>query len=72
MPSSMLIARPRSLLLLALLVCAANLYPSQFGGFRQPLSKRLAPTVTCEKQVSVGLDYGLMRKLGSKRRARCV
>ena len=72
MPGAMLIARPLSLLLLALLACAANLYPSQLGGFREPLSKRLAPTVTCEQQVSVELDYGLMRKHGSQRRARCV
>ncbi len=72
MPGSMLITRPFSLLLLALLVCAANLYPSQFGGFREPIARRLAPTVTCEQQVSVELDYGLQRLSARGRRARCV
>ena len=72
MPGSMLIARPLSLLLLALLACAADLYPSQLGGFREPVSKRLGPTAICEQQVAVELDYGLMRKPGSRRRARCV
>jgi hypothetical protein len=51
--SFMLIARPFTLLFLALLTCAANLYPSQFGGFREPISKRFAPTVKVSRAPNV-------------------
>ncbi len=68
----MLLTRPLLLVFLAFLASAANLYPSQFGGFRAPLSQRVAPAVACEQQVSVELDYGQMRRPGSRRRARCV
>ncbi len=70
--AAMLVTRPFLLLFLALLASAANLYPSQFGGFRAPLSQRFAPAVACEQQVAMELDYGKLRQPGSRRRARCA
>ena len=67
----MLIARPFLLLAIALLASAVNLFPSQFGGFREPLARRFTPVPTCDQQVSVDMDFGQERWRGSRRRARC-
>jgi len=67
----MLIARPLTLLLIGLVAATANLTPSQLGGFRQPLADRFIKPGACDQQVVQEQDFGILRRVGTKRRPRC-
>lgn len=67
----MLFARPFFILGLAIIVLLGSTTPSRMGGLREPLAQRLIAPPACEQQVAQEMDFGLERRKGSRRRARC-
>ncbi len=68
---SMLFVRPLHAVVLLVLVALVTFEPRSFGGFRDPLARRLTKPPSCAKQVSQEQDFGMGRLNGSRRRPRC-